>query len=123
MKTHFGRAAVLLRTTQAQLRQALERRSEYEAALKQSIVLAESFATLLPIYLESLDRQLAEQEQGLDELGQGLDDVSDVIPEYARATNGLVRTARLLAWLVTGIVTLHGAYLLAAARAGKDCAI
>jgi len=112
LKTHFAKAATLLRATQTQLRQALDRRADYEAALKQSIVLAESFSTLLPLYLESLDRQLQEQEQGLDELGRGLDDVNEVIPEYARATNGLVGTARLLAWLVAGIVMLHGAYLL-----------
>jgi uncharacterized phage infection (PIP) family protein YhgE len=119
LKTNLSKASALLRATQGQLNQALERREEYEAALKQSIVLAESFATLLPIYLESLDRQLQEQEQGLDELGRGLDEVSEVMPEYARATNGLVRTGRLLAWLVAGIVALHGAYLLAGARLGK----
>ncbi len=123
LKTQFGKAATLLRATQAQLRQALDRRSEYEAALKQSIVLAESFSTLLPLYLESLDRQLEEQEQGLDDLGHGLDDVGEAIPEYARATNGLVGTARLLAWLVAGIVTLHGVYVLASLRAGKGFAV
>jgi hypothetical protein len=112
LKTNLSKAATLLRATQLQVRQALARRQEYEAALKQSIVLAESFATLLPIYLESLDLQLAEQERGLDDLSHGLDDVSATIPEYARATNGLVGTARLLAWLVAGIVLLHAAYLL-----------
>jgi DNA repair exonuclease SbcCD ATPase subunit len=116
LKTDLGKASTLLRSTQGQLRQALERRQDYEAALKQSIVLAESFATLLPVYLESLDRQLQEQEQGLGELGRGLDDVSAAIPEYAQATNNLVGTARLLAWLVAGIVLLHAAYLLVGAR-------
>jgi DNA repair ATPase RecN len=123
LKTDLGKAATLLRSTQGQLRQALERRQEYESALRQSIVLAESFATLLPVYLESLDRQLQEQEQGLDELGRGLDDVSAVMPEYARATNGLVGTARLLAWLVAGIVLLHAAYLLVSARLGNGYSV
>jgi chromosome segregation ATPase len=113
LKGNLSRASTLLRATQGQLHQALERREEYEAALKQSVVLAESFATLLPVYLESLDHQLRQQEQGLDELGHGLDEVSAAIPEYAKVTNGLVETARLLAWLVAGIVSLHGGYLLA----------
>jgi uncharacterized phage infection (PIP) family protein YhgE len=119
LKTNLSRAATLLRATQSQLRQALDRRQDYEAALRQSIVLAESFATLLPIYLESLDRQLQEQEQGLDDLGRGLDEVSAAIPEYARATNGLAETGRLLAWLVAGIVLLHAAYLLVSVRVAK----
>jgi ABC-type transporter Mla subunit MlaD len=118
LKTDLGKASTLLRATRGQVRQALDRREEYEAALKQSIVLAESFATLLPIYLESLDRQMQEQEQGLDDLGRGLDEVTDVMPEYARATNGLVGTARLLAWLVAAIVAVHGAYLLVSVRLG-----
>jgi hypothetical protein len=119
LKTNLSKTAVLLRATQEQLRQALARRQEYEAALKQSIVLAESFATLLPVYLESLDRQLEQQEEGLDDLGRGLDDVTSAMPEYARATNRLVDTARLLVWLVAAIVLLHGGYLLASVRLGK----
>jgi uncharacterized phage infection (PIP) family protein YhgE len=123
LKTNLSKTATLLRSTQGQLRQALERRQDYEAALKQSIVLAESFATLLPIYLESLDRQLEQQEEGLDDLGHGLDDVTGAMPEYARATNRLVDTARLLVWLVSAIVLLHGAYLLASVRLGKGYAV
>jgi hypothetical protein len=119
LKANLSKASTLLRATQLQVREALDRRQEYEAALKQSIVLAESFATLLPIYLESLDRQLEEQERGLDDLGRGLDDVGAAIPEYARVTHGLVGTARLLAWLVAGIVLLHGVYLVVSVRAGK----
>ncbi len=123
LKTNLSKAAVLLRSTQVQIRQALERRQDYEAALKQSIVLADSFATLLPIYLESLDRQLEQQEEGLGDLSHGLDEVTVAMPEYARATNRLVETARLLVWLVAGIVLLHGAYLLVSVRLGKGYAV
>ena len=123
LKTNLSKAAVLLRSTQGQLRQALERREEYESALKQSIVLADSFATLLPIYLESLDRQLEQQEEGLGDLSRGLDEVTASIPEYGRATNRLVETARLLVWLVAAIVMLHGVYLLASVRLGKGYAV
>lgn len=123
LKTNLGKAATLLRATQKQLREALARRDQYEAALNQSIVLADSFATLLPVYLESLDRQLKEQEEGLDELGRGLDDVTSAMPEYAHATNRLVDTARLLVWLVSAIVLLHAGYLLASVRLGKGYAV
>ena len=123
LKTDLSHAAVLLRSTRGQVRQALERREEYEAALKQSIVLAETFATLLPIYLESLDRQLEQQEEGLGDLSHGLDEVTAAIPEYGKATNRLLDTARLLVWLVAGIVLLHGAYLVASVRLGKGYAV
>jgi DNA repair exonuclease SbcCD ATPase subunit len=122
LKGNLAKASTLLRATQDQLRQALNRRHEYEAALQETIVLADSFTTLLPVYLESLDRQLEEQERGLDDLRQGLDEVSSAMPEYARATNGLVGTARLLAWLVAAIVALHGVYLLVSVRLGKPLA-
>ena len=123
LKTNLSKAATLLRSTQGQLKEALARRQDYEAALKQSIVLAESFATLLPVYLESLDSQLQQQEAGLDDLGRGLDEVSGAMPEYARATNRLVDTARLLVWLVSAIVMLHAAYLLVSVRLGKVYAV
>jgi ABC-type transporter Mla subunit MlaD len=122
LKNDLSKAATVLRSTQGQLRQALDRRQEYEAALKQSIVLAETFATLLPVYLESLDRQLEQQEDGLDNLSQELDGVSSAIPEYAHATNRLVETARLLVWLVAAIVLMHAGYLLASVRLGKGYA-
>jgi uncharacterized phage infection (PIP) family protein YhgE len=119
IKSDLSKAAVLLRSTQTQLKDALERQHEYEAALRQSIVLADSFATLLPVYLESMDRQLQQQEQGLGDLGHSLDEVGATMPEYARATNRLVTTARLLAWLVAAIVALHGCYLLMTVRLGR----
>ena len=123
LKTNLSKASTVLRATQTQVREAVARRQEYEAALAQSIVLADSFSTLLPIYLESLDRQLEQQEIGLDELGHGLDEVSTSIPTYAKATNGLVQTGRLLVWLVAGIVLLHAGYLLVSLRLGKAYSI
>ena len=86
-------------------------------------MLAETFATLLPIYLESLDRQLEQQEEGLGDLSHGLDEVTAAIPEYGQATNRLLDTARLLVWLVAAIVLLHGAYLVASVRLGKGYAV
>ncbi len=117
LRTALGRSATLLRTMREQLDGALEHRDEYEAALRQTVVLAETFARVLPLFVDNLDRQLREQEQGLDDLGKGIDEVGEALPAYERAANGLVRTARLLAWLVAAIVALHGASLLLSARA------
>lgn len=112
LRTALTRSAQLLRVMRRQLDEALEHRDEYEAALKQTVVLADTFAQVLPLFVESLDRQLSDQEQGLDDLGKSLDEVGEVLPAYAATANGLVRTGRLLAWLVAALVALHGLYLL-----------
>jgi ABC-type transporter Mla subunit MlaD len=108
LRTSLSRSATLLRMLRTQLDSALERRQEYEAALKQSILLADTFATLLPSYVDSLDLRLQQQEQGLDDLGHSLDQVSNTLPVYARTTNDMIWAARLLSWLMAGIVALHG---------------
>jgi hypothetical protein len=123
LRASLSRSAVVLKATQQQLDAALARRQEYEGALKQTIVLAETFATVLPLYLESLDRQLQEQEQGLADLGRGIEEVGESLPAYAAATNRLVTTARLLAWLVAVVVALHGAYLLLSVRLGRPYSV
>ena len=40
-------------------------------------------------------------------------------PSYARTTTSLLQTARMLAWLVAGIIGLHGCYLLTGVRLGR----
>ena len=122
LRTSLARSASLLKMMRQQLDAALDRRQEYEAALKQSIVLADTFATLLPSYVESLDLKLQQQEQGLDDLGKSLDEVGSTIPVYARMTHTMLRTARWLAWLVAAIVAIHGISLVMRLRAAADSA-
>ena len=63
--------------------------------------------------------RLDDEEQTLSELGSGLEDVRNALPSYARTTTRLLQTARILAWLVAGIIGLHGGYLLAGVRLGR----
>lgn len=111
LRTTMGRSAVVLRATQSQLNQALENRQEYEAAMRQTIILAETFAILLPDFTEQIDRQLAENEYALKDLGRSIHEVSASVPVYERTAVRLVETARVLLWLLGPIFALHGLYL------------
>jgi hypothetical protein len=102
-----------------QLQQVLQNRQEYEAAMEQSIVLADRFAALLPVFINLVESQLREQEHGLDDLGQSIDEVSAALPAYAQTTARMVQTGRLLVWLVAAIVGLHGVYLVLSVRLGR----
>ncbi len=119
LRKTLAQSATLLRETQRQLQQTLDHRKEYEAALKQTIVLTEAFATLLPLFTQQLDTQLREQEKGLDNLSKSIDEVGESLPPTMQSTVQLMQTARLLVWLVAGIVGLHGIYLALSAKLGR----
>jgi hypothetical protein len=93
------------------LNQALENRQEFESAMRQTILLAETFAILLPEFTGQIDRQLAQHERSLGDLGQSIHDVSASVPVYSRTASRLVQTARLLLWLLGPIFALHGIYI------------
>jgi chromosome segregation ATPase len=109
------RTATLLQATQKQMNQALDNREELESAMRQTITLAEAFAILLPQFTGQLDRQLAQHELALGDLGQSIQEVSTSVPVYSRTAVSLVSTARLLLWLLGPIFGLHGMYLAATA--------
>jgi ABC-type transporter Mla subunit MlaD len=123
LRQTLTRSAALLKMTQRQLDQALEHREEYEAALQQTVVLAEAFAEMLPWFTENLDRQLAQQEATLDDLGRSIDEVGDTLPVYAQTASRLTGTARLLLGLVAAIVGLHGGYLILSVRLGRPFSV
>src|SRR5262249_38485539 len=105
------RSATLLRATQKQLNQALENRQEFESAMRQTILLAETFAILLPEFTDQIDRQLAQHEHALGDLSQSIHEVSASVPVYSQTASRLVQTARLLLWLLGPIFALHGIYV------------
>jgi uncharacterized phage infection (PIP) family protein YhgE len=119
VRTTIARLATALRAARNQLNQATEHRQEYEAAMGQTVQLADTFAAMLPLITDQLDGRLDEEEQTLSDLGSGLDEAREAIPTYARTTSRLLQTARILAWLVAGIIGLHGCYLLAGVRLGR----
>jgi hypothetical protein len=118
LRTTLGRTGKLLRTAAGNLDQVLDNRDQYEAAMKDTTVLAEAFAALLPLFTDQLDVRLDEQEQALSALGTSLDDVGTALPVYGETAAQLLRLGRLLAWLVAGLVGLHGVSLLASSRRG-----
>lgn len=122
LRVTLSKSAALLKATQAQLNQALANRQEYEAALRQTKILADTIAILLPEFVEQLDLQLAEQEKALGDLGQSIDEVSAAVPVYGRTAGQLVGTARILLWLLAPIFGLHGLYLAATSWARQPLA-
>jgi uncharacterized phage infection (PIP) family protein YhgE len=120
LRTSLGRSATLLRILQQQLDQVIQHRGQYERALRQTAELSDMFVQMLPWYTEHMERQLAQQEDGLTELGQTLDEFGDTLPAAAQATSSILLTARLLLALVAGIVCLHGAYLILSSRLGPQ---
>jgi hypothetical protein len=119
LRRSLERLAYLLRASQDQLDRAIKHRKEYEATLQETIELADSFATLLPLVTDQLDSRLDEEERTLTDLGQSLDEASAAVPVYAHTTSRLLETGKLLAWLVAAIVGLHGCYLLLSVRMGQ----
>lgn len=123
LRQTFSRSAAVLTVMERQLDQVLKHRHEYESALRQTAELAELFTQMLPWFTEHMDRQLAQQEDTLDDLGQSLDEVGDALPVYAQTTSRMLLSARLLLWLVAGIVGLHGGYLVLSARLGGQFSV
>jgi methyl-accepting chemotaxis protein len=123
LRKTLSRSADLLRETQRQLRHALENRQEYESAMKQTVVLADAYSSLLPLFTQRLEAQLQEQEAALDDLGQSIHEVDTALPPVMESTVNLMWTARLLVWLVAAIVGLHGIYLTLSVRLGQAYSI
>src|SRR5262249_26240364 len=67
LRTTLVRLAATLKVTHEQLDQALEHRDEYEAAMKQSILVGDAFAELLPLVTDQIDNRLEEEQQALNE--------------------------------------------------------
>jgi hypothetical protein len=104
LRQALGRSSTVLRTAQGQLERALQQRQQYEDALEQTVVLADAFAEMLPLYTAQLEQQLAEQEHTLGELGASID-------EIGQSASSLMQLTRLLVWLMAVIFGVHGCYL------------
>jgi len=119
LRATFTRSAKLLRTSSSQLNKALQHREEYEETMRQSVALAELFASTLPLLTEQLDNRLGEEEHALNELAGSLDEVRACIPVYATTTVHVMQSGRLLAWLGASLAALHAGYLIMSASLGR----
>jgi DNA repair exonuclease SbcCD ATPase subunit len=116
LRGNLSKSASLLRATQKQVDAALERREQFEALARETLLLAQMWAEALPLLTEQLDDHLEQQEQSLEELGEGLDEVSAALPAAAATASRLLVTTKLLLRLVGAIIVLHGGYVLASVR-------
>jgi chromosome segregation ATPase len=119
LRKNLAHSAVLLRETQRQLNQALEHRHEYEASLEQSLAIANTFSSALPLVTVQLEDHLLEQEESLDGLGASIDEVGAALQPAARTASHILQTSRLLMGLVAAIFALHGGYLVLGTRLGR----
>lgn len=119
LRTTLRRSASLLRTAARQLDEVLKNRHGYEEGLRQSVLIAETFAAALPLLTEQLDYRLAEEQHALNELEASLKEVRGGLPIYERMAVQLTSAGRLLAWLTAALVGLHGCYLGASVRLGR----
>lgn len=119
LRLTLRRSAGLLRTGVRQLDEVLKNRNGYEDALRQSLLVAETFAAALPILTEQLDHRLAEEEHALDELEASLKEVRTALPIYQRTAAQMTASGRLLAWLAAAVIGLHGCYLGASIHLGR----
>jgi hypothetical protein len=113
------RSATLLKTTRSHLNGFLQNRRQLEEARRQAVDLGESFATMVPLLSEQIEGQLQEQDRGLADLRESIDEVGDLLPAFGTTMARLFQVGRLLAWLVAAIICLHGTYLLLSARIGR----
>jgi hypothetical protein len=119
LRMALTRSATLLRATRGQLQTVLRNRHQYESAQHEAASLGESFALMVPLFTDQFTGRLQHQDAALDDLEQGLVEVGDVLPVYGQTMSRLLLVGRLLAWLMAGIVALHGAYLLMTVRFGR----
>jgi hypothetical protein len=115
----LSRLAIALRATRNQLDQAVRHRKEYEAAMRETVNLAETFVALLPMITDQFEGRLDEEERTLSALGGSIEEVENALPAYSQTAGRLTQTGRLLAWLVAVIVGLHASYLVLGTRVGR----
>jgi methyl-accepting chemotaxis protein len=116
LRKNLGRSAVLLRATQGQLKYVLDHRTEYEASMQQTLTMSRTISAALPLLTEQLEQDLQEQEQSLSSLGDGIDEVTGVLPGAANVASRLLQTTRLLLCLLALAFAFHGSYVVLSER-------
>ena len=69
--------------------------------------------------LKNPGARLQQQEESLDNLRGGLQQIREAIPETSRTVAGIVTAVRWLFWVIAGLLVLHGATVLLDLRAPK----
>jgi chromosome segregation ATPase len=122
LSVELTRAAKMLSTTRGQLETALERREQFEAAVRHTVELTAAYADSLPRALDELEEGLARQEKSLGELGNSIDRLNEDLPRAARSAGRVLWTVRLLVALLAGLAALHAGHRLMRAMARPKAA-
>ncbi len=108
-------SAARLRDLQKKLDGALDDPDGYKETLERTIELTDSAANVIPLLSARLER-LETQQQGLAELGAGVEEVHASVPQLADTTVSLLTLMRWLLWVAAALAAVHGLSQLAARR-------
>jgi ABC-type transporter Mla subunit MlaD len=106
------KSAAVLDQARLQLDTAGANREEYEKAMESSSQVARSLADMLPAFTDQFDSRLGQQEASLEQMEAGLGEVNESLPVIESKTNEVMRTVKLLLYLMAGLVALHAGYVL-----------
>jgi DNA repair ATPase RecN len=112
VKLALEHTAKILKASADRLDHIVKNRAEYEASVKQSTELAETFSRAVPLITDQVSIQLAEQEKSLRDLELSLDEAGETIPAFRQSSLDVLRAGRLLLAIVTIAIALHGLFLL-----------
>lgn len=110
-------SARLLRCSHEQIDGLVAQRREYERVFHRNPHVTQTPEDVVQTYSTHLDARLLEQEQSLGRLEQGLGETAEAVPAVSQLSVDLLNAIRWLFWLGGGLIALHGAFVICAARA------
>jgi uncharacterized phage infection (PIP) family protein YhgE len=105
-------SATVLGGAHKQLKKALSQRTDYELALQSTAELARVSGELLPVLTDRIDVRLGQQEDSLEQMGSGLKEMNESLPQIEHTATDVLATLRWLLWLTAALVGLHGAVVI-----------
>ena len=109
-------SARLLHCSHEQIDGLVAQRREYERVFHRNPHVTQTPEDVVQTYSTHLDARLLEQEQSLGKLEQGLGETAEAVPTVSRMSVDLLNAIRWLFWLGGGLIALHGAFVICAAR-------
>jgi hypothetical protein len=113
-------SAELLRASQRQMQAVVAQEEQHRRAARQALAASDAFATALPTFTRQVEADLAEQDETLGELQEGVDGVTATVPEVTRSAGRVLMTVRVLLVLLAIVFGLHGLSLLTTERRGAQ---
>jgi exonuclease VII small subunit len=109
----LNRSTAALTGSRQKLDAVLAQREQYEHAVRTGQQLLESTEDIVQSYTTKFDVRLGEQEYSLGQMEHGLAEVNEALPAVAQSTNDSLRSIRWVAYLLGGLIGIHGLFLTA----------